>query len=276
MKRTFAFCLVLAVSGSIAWAESPAPAPAKRSNWKGTIGGGIVSFPEYPGSEERRTLPLPFFSLEFKDRFFFGASKSGIGGGMGLHLYKTEAFAWSLGLDGGMQRNESWAKALAGMGDRSASVGLATGISYKMGQWSVSTGISRMFNNGGGTLAQVGLDYGGMLTDRVLGGWGISLSFGDRKNMAYDFGITASQAAKRHQLILAGDPRLHPGDDIVFSPKAGLRSASLGLMLGYVLNTNWQALSFAGFERLVGDAKRSPLVRKPNSFSLGIGVVRSF
>jgi len=65
----------------------------------------------------------------------------------------------------------------------------------------------------------------------------------------------------------------------VFDADSGLHSVGAAAGLTYMLSRSWGVYGFAGYDRLVGDAADSPIVRTFGSrdqFSGGIGLFYSF
>jgi outer membrane protein len=65
----------------------------------------------------------------------------------------------------------------------------------------------------------------------------------------------------------------------VYRPDGGLHSVAANSALHYSLGGGWGMFGYARYERLVGDARKSPIVREfgsPNQYSAGIGLNRTF
>ena len=83
--------------------------------------------------------------------------------------------------------------------------------------------------------------------DRLAVGANGTLSLATSKYLKSFFGVTPRQAA------LSGLP--------VFHPSGGLKSAFLGFQSSYTLTPSWALLAHLGYERLLGDAAASPLIK---------------
>jgi outer membrane protein len=65
----------------------------------------------------------------------------------------------------------------------------------------------------------------------------------------------------------------------VFDAKGGAHSVGAGAQVSYRLNPQWEVHSYVEYERLLGDAAKSPLVTlrgSPNQTTFGMGASYSF
>jgi outer membrane protein len=79
------------------------------------------------------------------------------------------------------------------------------------------------------------------------------------------FGVDAAQAAATGLSI--------------FDAKGGAHSAGAGAQVSYRINPQWEVHSYVEYERLLGDAAKSPLVTvrgSPNQTTFGVGASYSF
>lgn len=250
-------------------------APAK-GDWKVNLGAMLLATPRAPGSDETRVLPLPVISAEYKDALYLGSSRVGVGFGGGVHALRGEHLTWDLGLGVGENRRESRADTLAGMGDRGPSVFAGTALRLKAGLLHGSLSVAAGLKDQAGWRSTLSLGVGGRLGGRWSGGLSASATAMDAKAMAFDFGIDPGQAAARTALIAAGDPRLRPGEDRVWSPKGGLQEVALGAHLNYFVDAHWQWFGLVRAAQLQGEAKTSPLTRQADSVTFGAGFTYRF
>jgi outer membrane scaffolding protein for murein synthesis (MipA/OmpV family) len=247
-----------------------------RGDWKVQLGAMVLTTPKTPGAEESRVLPLPVISAEYKDTVFLGSSRIGVGLGGGVHLLKVDHVTWDLGLGVGEGRRESRAEELAGMGNRSASLFAGTALRLKWGLLRGGLSVAAGLRDEAGVRSTLSLGVGGRLGGPWLGGITASATYADAKAMAYDFGVDPAQASVRTALIAAGDGRLHPGEDRVWSPRSGLQEVALGAHLEYLVDARWRWFGIAKAASLQGDAKSSPLTRRADNLTLGAGLAYRF
>lgn len=268
------FCaLALAAQALPLVPEDTAPA---RGPWKVDLGAMILAMPAAPGAQETRVLPLPVFSAEYKDRYYLGSSRIGVGLGGGVHAWRSGPFLWDLGLGAGEGRRESRADELAGMGDRSASLFGGTALRYQSGILHGGLSLAVGLREGAGVRGTLSLGVGGPLGGRWSGGVTGYATVVNAEANSYDFGIDPDQAAARAALIASGDPRLRPGEARVWAPGGGLQDLALGTHLDYRVDAHWRWFALAREAWLQGDAKDSPLVRKPDEFTCGLGFAYRF
>ena len=234
-------------------------------------GAMVLNLAAYPGSDQSRSIPFPILNGEWREKVRFGASRFGVGGGIGYALVKEDGWAVGLGLEGVESRPERMADALAGMGDRPATAYASAGLGWHSGPLEVVAGFRRGFRTevGGGAVVRTTLTL--PLGRRWLIETRVAASAFDITEMVYEYGITKAQADRRHQLVLQGDPRLRPGDDRPFTPTGGWALIQSSIAVGYAVTDHWRlGLTFLQQE-VQGAARRSPLVRQPRSQGTVIG-----
>jgi MipA family protein len=268
-----------ALVASLAATASLHAQDATRS-FTGAIGVGVVAMPKYPGSDEYRVLPMPVGQLEYKNRLFVGASKSGVGGGIGAYVVRSQSFVWDVTLSGAESRAEGRGDALAGMGKRSGASYAGSAVSYRagsaLGTVTASGGLSVGLGHDEGTYGTLGLAAERSFARRWTAGVSTGATIADARSMAFDFGVTGEQSATRHALIAAHDPRLAGIDGRAFAPGAGLRELRGGASVGYALSPRSRVLAFAQATRLGDEASRSPLVRQRTGVASGMAIAYGF
>lgn len=280
MRNALRNALLVAIAGTCLQAqdffEGMVGQGRSGSGWTVNAGAVVLSTPQYPGSEERRLLPLPALFADYNGRWFFGSSRVALGLGVGYRMVRWQGFTWDVGVGWGEGRPERRADALAGMGDRSGSVWGGTNLGYRLGPLGARLNLVRAIGSEGGTRGLLGLGY----QVRLAPNWGLGFNaqagFADATNLAWDFGVSPEQALRRSQLIAQGDSRLRPGDGQPFRPGAGLRELSLGFSLNHSLDSRWRAFLFTGANRLSGEVTTSPLVRKSTYLTGGLGALYTF
>jgi outer membrane scaffolding protein for murein synthesis (MipA/OmpV family) len=130
--------------------------------------------------------------------------------------------------------------------------------------------------DGQGTYGTVGVSAQRQLAARWVGGLSTGATVADRKNMAFEFGVTPEQSVRRRALIAGGDLRLKPGDGATYTPGAGLRQVQGSATLAYLLTQRTRAMLFAQGTRLSSEAARSPIVRQRTSAATGVALGYAF
>jgi outer membrane scaffolding protein for murein synthesis (MipA/OmpV family) len=127
-----------------------------------------------------------------------------------------------------------------------------------------------------GNMQLLGLQVGGMIAPRLVAGIGSTITWADRKNMAFDFGITPEQAERRRELIDAGDGRLRDGDATAFAPHAGFKELRSTAQLGYAIYGAWQVVGAVSEGWLGHGLAESPLARESSAITTALGFVYRF
>lgn len=279
MRRS---CLPLLLLGLTLGAQVPdaplGPLPDKPgpSDWSVQLGAMALGLPRNPGSGDTRAVPLPVFNAEWKGRVFLGSSRVAVGLGGGVHAVKTEHWTWDLGLGLGEGRKEARADVLAGMGDRDPSLWAGTGLKFHAGGFHAGLQAAAGLRDDAGVKGNLSFGYAAWLGGRWFGDVSAGATVADAEGTAFDFGVSADQAAARAALIASGDPRLRPGEQRAFAPGGGLERVALTGTLAFVQDAHWRWFGLAQIARLQGDAKDSPLVRNPTYGTLGVGFAYRF
>lgn len=101
---------------------------------------------------------------------------------------------------------------------------------------------------------------------------GPRLSWASDKTMRNTFGVTEQEAALNN--LVFSQHGLYP-----FKAQSGIQSGGGAASLAYKFNEQWTATAKASYSRLVGDAGKSPIVRRlgdRNQFNFGLSAAYSF
>ena len=271
----------LALAASVAATASLHAQDPNARSFSGAVGIGIVAMPKYTGSDEYRVLPIPIGQVEYKHRVFLGPSQSGVGGGVGAYVVRSQSLVWDVTLAGAESRPEGRGDALAGMGKRSAASFAGSAVSYRagaalLGTVTANAGVAVGLGRDEGSYGTLGLGAERTFAHRWIAGLSTGATFADARNMAFDFGVTHEQSAARHALVAAHDPRLVGIDARAYAPGAGLRELRGGASLGYAVGARTRVLAFAQATRLADEASRSPLVRERTGVTSGMALAYGF
>jgi outer membrane protein len=137
------------VSALFVWGFGAGQAAAEeiKAPWKVTVGAGMVSLPEYPGSEESHMFPFPMINVSYGN-FFIGNQGAGLAG-IGLHLYHDSR--WTLGAAIGPDvvkpRTEADDPRLQGLGDIPRTVRAGLLATYRHEWLTVRASVSSDIND---------------------------------------------------------------------------------------------------------------------------------
>lgn len=231
--------------------EPAAEKPAIESSF--SIGLGAAYAPRYSGSDE--SIPLPLLAAEYHHSSgLFASTLKGIGYG---GTYGPIAYSASVGYrgprydhrkkDGGISLGSDY---LRGMGEvRGGAVGNLT-VAYSALPWldlqlRTEQALTQRTN---------GSRYGIGATAKMLNDASdtISITLGvmtaDAKYMQTYYGVTPTQASRTAFAV--------------YTPKAGLQEAEMGINWQHRFSKSWSVTGAAGAQQLLSDAANSPLVRR--------------
>lgn len=298
MKKLLALALALAgVCGAVS-AQTPATNPMPDGSHDMYIGLGVVSEPVYDGARERRERALPVLQLEWSNGMFV----SGLSAGMHLSGQPSMEFGPLLGLQrarsasgnsgglGGLGTTASGADLLppldkdapggdsAGQKDQPAMAGRLAGMKDIGARLEAGgffnyylTPRLRLTNNllyGSGRERKgarwtLGLQH---LAAPISAHHSVSLAAGftlvNRHYNASYFGVLPEEAAR--------------GINREYAPGGGLKEVRLGARWNWALKPAWMLTSGFELTRLQGDAKDSPLARRPTNLTLSTALAYRF
>ncbi|GAA3998239.1 MipA/OmpV family protein [Sphingomonas humi] len=240
---------------------APASAQEESTDRRVRVGLGAQFKPAYPGAKDRDLRPLFDFDLargveEFRvetpdDRF-------------GVRLISAGRFTAGAAASYQGARKDKDVGARVGKVDATIEVGGYADYLFS-DNLRLRGELVKGVNGHEGLVGQVGLDHFWRDGDRYAITLGPRLLFSDdRYSQAY-FGVSPAAA------LATGLP--------VYRPKGGIHSVALASGIQTQFGPRWGLFGYARGERLVGDAGKSPLVRRygnRNQLSAGIGVSYAF
>ena len=248
-------------------ASTAAPAPVTSSldsGWVATLKANAGFLPDWEGAKSYSFLAYPSVSLVRADAREWSSPDDGLD----FSIYDAHGF--SIGpvaaYELGRYRNDD-PRRLFGIQDVPWTI--QPGIFAEF--WAIpNTFRARLeirhgLGSGNGFVADAAADYllhFGPATFAL----GPRLSLGDQDYMRRQFGVTLTDS-------------LQNGGVTPFKPEGGLKSAGVASSMTYDFSKQWSAVAYGGYDRLVADAAKSPLVKKlgsPDQFRAGLTVNYSF
>lgn len=229
-----------------------------------TVGAGIQTYPRFPGARAQRTAPLPLFDLSRAGQpLTFKAPDQGIGSGIvggGSAFELGPAIQWEYSRRPGRD-------VPAGVPAVGFTVEAGGFVEAMLGR-SLRLRAEARQGLGGhkGTILDLSADA--LLrdpADTTLFSIGPRLRMSDARYQRAYFGVAPAASAATG---LAA-----------FAPRAGAHAVGLWSSVKHRLGGAWGVYAYAGCDRLVGDAARSPLVRRygrRDQVSGGIALTYSF
>lgn len=225
------------------------------------IGTGPQWQPWYPGDDRRRLSPWFSLSRTRADKpFDFGAADDGTNLTL-FHTGRTE-LAIAARFEG-RRRFGDLVPGLPGVGRT-----LETGVSVETWigdnvRWRGD--VRKGLNGHRGWISQLGLDYVRRDADHWVLALGPRVLLADARYQRAWFGVSDEAA------VATGRPAYRPG--------GGVKSVAATGSAFYALTPRWAVEAQLGYERLVGDAARSPIMRADssrNQMTVAVGLDYTF
>lgn len=225
------------------------------------VGIGPQIEPKYIGADSYKIAPLFHFKIAHGDKQFgFSAPDDG----PSLGIVSSDGF--KLGVTGKIQGKRKASDVGAAVGDVKTTYELGGFAQY---EWQdslrVRAKLLKGLNGHDGVVGEVSADKIWRDGDRYVFSVGPRVMFSDAKFQRAYFGVTPAVAS------VTGLPAYRPG--------SGIYAAAAAAGATYALSNNWGLFGYARYERLVGDAAKSPIVRQfgsRNQMSAGAGINYTF
>jgi outer membrane protein len=233
-----------------------APPNAKEG---GFAGAAVLVGREYLGSDEARARVLPNIEYQWSNGFF-----AGVRNGVGYNASTRPDMAYGLRITADFGRDEDRSNALRGLGDIDARPELGAFFNFSPAR-GVTLNSSVRYGSGSkrkGLLVDLGAGWSTSLSPNLRFGTTLATTWTNADYAQSYFGIDAVQAAR------SGYAR--------FAPGSGLRDARLGASLVYQVAPAWSLAGSVTYTELLGDAKRSPIVRDKGALSAVVALGYSF
>jgi outer membrane protein len=237
--------------------------PSPSGLWTVTVGAGGELKPDFEGAKTYMLSPVPIFSVRragTPDRFRSPRD------GASLTLVEFDGFhAGAVGKLKGARTAANNA-ALTGLGDVNMALELGGFAEYYPVDWlRTRVEVRQGFGGHHGVVADVSADVIVPVFERLTWSAGPRFTFADTRATAPYFSINTAQA-------MASGLQM-------FNAKGGAHSVGAGTQVRYQINPQWEVHSYLEYDRLLGSAAASPLVRlrgSANQLTVGLGASYSF
>lgn len=229
--------------------------------WRVRVGAGAQVQPEFPGADSMEVLPDAEFAVAPADApFGLGAPDDSFS----IKLFSTGGFSAGPVASLSQRRNDS--DVGSPVGDVKRAIELGGFVQYHFGEsFRLRGELRKALGGHDGLVGSVGADYLVRDADRWTFSIGPRVRFGDSEYMESFFGVRPEVS------ILTGLP--------VYDPDGGVRAIGATSGFTWALGGPIGVFGYARYDRLVGDAKDSPIVRQfgsPDQFSAGLGLSYTF
>lgn len=255
--RHFAFLMAIA---AIVLPASQAIAQPEGS-YRVRAGLGAQIRPDFPGADDTEWSVYPHIAIAKGDQpFAFGAPDDSFD----LRLISSVGFAAGPVAKIASGRRDS--KVGAPIGDVSTTIEAGAFVQQRLSEsFRLRGEIRRGIGGHDGFVGNFGGDYISRDGDKYVFSIGPRVIFSDSRYQRAYFGVTPETA------LASGLP--------VYRPGGGLHALGVVSGIDYAIGGGWGLFGFARYDRLVGDARKSPIIRQfgsPNQFSAGLGINRTF
>ena len=253
MKKAFLASAILAIS-------SPAIAQDE-DDFRVRVGVGGQLKPKFIGSDETQVLPLFDIDLARGDNLFpFEAPDDGFG----IRLFSKGGFAAGPVVNLQSKRKES--DVGAPVGKVSTTVEVGGFAEYDVSDsFRLRSELRKGIGGHDGLIGSVGADYVSRDGDRYVFSIGPRVLFSNARFQREYFGVDSEHA------LASGLP--------TYKPDAGIHAVAVASGLSYQFDPRFGLFGYARYERLVGDAADSPIIREygsRNQLSGGLGLSYTF
>lgn len=230
------------------------------STVKVRAGLGAQVRPEYPGADKLEWVPYPKLSVAFGDKpFGFGAPDDSFS----VKLIGSNGFSAGPAAD---LRSGRAASDIEGFEKVGRTLEIGAYAQYDVSESiRLRSEVRKGIGGHQGLVGSLGADHVWRDDDKYMFSIGPRVRFSDGRFQRAFFGVTPEAAA------VSGLAPYRPGGGIY----------AIGAISGlhYSLGNNWGLFGYGRYDRLIGDARNSPIVRdigSPNQFSAGLGISHTF
>jgi outer membrane protein len=225
------------------------------------VGLGAQLQPDFIGAKSSDVAPLFHLNMaRGTNPFRFGAPDDS----PSIALVSSDGFSFGPAANIQARRKESDVGAPVGSVPRTFEAG-AFAQYLVAGSVRVRAELLKGINGHEGLVGTISADKIWRDGDRYVVSIGPRVLFSDARYQRAYFGVTPAVS------IATGLPAYRPG--------GGVHAIALASGATYALNSRWGVFGFARYERLVGDAARSPIIRQlgsRNQLSAGLGLNYTF
>ncbi|MGY3585305.1 outer membrane protein [Bradyrhizobium sp. USDA 4341] len=237
--------------------------PSVSGNWTVMIGASGASRPDFEGTNHSKFAPVPIFAIRRPgtvDQFRSPRDNASIAivdfgdfraGPVGKFVSSRKASRYS---------------ELSGLADVNAAFELGGFVEYFPVDWFRVRNETRQGLGGHHGIVS---DFSADFIVPVFGG--LTVSAGPRFTVETAKAVSPYFSIDTVHAMATGLP--------VFDAKGGAHSAGVGAQLSYRINPKWEVHSYVEYDRLLGDAAKSPIVTvrgSANQTTFGVGASYSF
>ena len=215
------------------------------------VGLGAANLPRYKGADERETKPVPLINVQ-QGRFFARTDA-----GIGLNVYQNAHV--TVGASVNWMKGYKEEDAPAGIGEVKDALGGRVFVSTHLAGAIVTVSATQALSaKERGLQFDTRVSYPWRATDRLTVVHSVAVSAGNAKYMNTYFGVDSARS------VQSGLPQ--------YQAKAGVKEATVGTMASYRMTDRWAITGGVVAGQLLGDAAKSPIVRRKSNATGIVGV----
>ena len=225
----------------------------------GAVGAAVLVGRQYQGSDESRVRVLPNIEYQWSNGFF-----AGVMNGIGYNASTRPDLAYGVRVTADFGRKENRSDALRGLGDIDPRPELGAFFNFSPAP-SIMLSSSLRYGSGNdrkGLIVDLGAGWSTSISPSLRFGSSLATSWTNSNYTQEYFGITSDQASR------SGYAQ--------FAPGGGFTDLRLSASLIYSITPKWSLVGSVSYSELLGDAKRSPIVRKKGGASAVVALAYSF
>lgn len=221
------------------------------------IGAGGSMRPAYEGSKDTEFSPTGLFTLHYLWIPYFGEVKKKSG-------RPSEGFSFGPSFRYLSKRDSNDHPSLRGLDEVEASFELGGRFAYTFGMFRPWAAVRYGITGHNGLVGEAGLEMVVRPTADTEVTFGPRASFASREYMQTYFGITPQESVRSGLAT--------------YAPSGGLKGVGAEVGGRYQVTPEWAVVGSLAYEKLVGDAKDSPIVQagESNQFTAKLGVTYRF
>ena len=235
-----------------------------QGDWVFRLGAAGAYSPEYQGSDEYEFAALPLVEVEYKERFFLSPVR-----GAGVFLFNDRTFQLGAAIGYSFGRDEDDSSDLDGLGDIDGGAVVNINAEYNLFEQEILPGLSfgaqfehQFTGDDVGFTLGADIGYRFPITRRFFLRPSVNAVYASGEHMDAFFGVSSSQSA---------------GSGLAeFNPSSGIKLVGGTLGMFYQFTPNWGGQALLGYERLIGDAADSPIVKDEDQYQALLGLVYRF
>lgn len=255
ITAVFMFC------GEEATAELPQEhdqRSGQATEWSVRIGTLGIYTPAYEGSDAFELRGFPLVDISYRDIFFVNAHR-----GVGCFVWNRDTLRLGLSVGYAFGRDEDDSDDLKGLGDIDDGVTANVLFAWTVGDAALDVRYeAQITGHDTGFQVHLGLGYAFHVAEKTILRPLLKTAFANADYMEEYFGVSPTQSLR------SGVPAYEAGP--------GFKSFGLHIMVIHRLDQHWGIQAGAGYDRLIGEAADSPVVKDEDQCRVTIGLSYRF